>query len=154
QPAIGKLAIIEGTERVLADRALEIVVDRVLPDETRDLNLDRFPASDLDDTSRLREAVQAMPFLAASRLIVITDAQTLKTAIRRDVWSVAEAVPEGNTLVLCDLLSPRAQRPEPFGAMAGRTALRIDTSANDSVRARFIEETLKELKTTAEPRVI
>ena len=154
QPAIGKLAIIEGTERVLADRALEIVIERVLPAETRDLNLDRFPAGDLDDTGRLREAVQAMPFLATSRLIVISDAQTLKTAIRRDIWSVAEAVPEGNTLVICDLLSPRAQRPQPFGAMAGRSALRIDTTANDEVRKRFIDETLAELKATAEPRVI
>jgi len=154
QPAIGKLAIIEGTERVLSDRALEIVIERVLPDETRDLNLDRFPAGDLDDTSRLREAVQAMPFLATSRLIVITDAQTLKTAIRRDIWSVAENVPDGNTLVICDLLSPRAQRPQPFGAMAGRSAMRIDTTANDDVRKRFIDETLAELKVTAEPRVI
>lgn len=154
QPAIGKLVIIEGTERVLADRALELVIERVLPAEMRDLNLDRFPASALEDTGRLREAVQAMPFLATSRLIVITDAQLLKTAIRRDIWSVAESLPEGNTLVICDLLSPRAQRPQPFGAMAGRSALRIDTTANDDARKRFIDETLAELKASAEPRVI
>ncbi len=154
QPAIGRLVIIEGTERALADRALEIVTERVLPDETRDLNLDRFPAYQIEDTGRLREAVQAMPFLATSRLIVITDAQTLKTAIRRDIWSAAEAVPEGNTLVICDLLSPRAQRPEPFGVMAGRSGLRIDTTANDDVRKRFTEETLKALKVGAEPRAI
>jgi DNA polymerase III delta subunit len=154
QPAIGKLTIIEGTERVLADRALEIVIDRVLPADMRDLNLDRFSASGLDDTSRLREAVQAMPFLANARLIVIAEAQTLKTAIRREIWSVAETVPEGNSLVIYDLLSPRAQRPQPFGAMAGRSALRIDTTANAETRRRFIEETLAELKATAEPRVI
>lgn len=154
QPAIGKLVIIEGIERVLADRALEMVTERILPDETRDLNLDRFPANEIEDTGRLREAVAAMPFLATSRLIVITEAQTLKTAIRRDIWSVAEAVPEGNTLVICDLLSPRAQRPQPFGAMAGRSALRIDTTANDETRKRFTEETLEDLKVTAEPRVI
>src|SRR5690242_987335 len=87
QPAIGKLAIIEGTERVLADRALDTIVESVLPSDVRDLNLDRFAPGDLDDTSRLREAVQAMPFLAQSRLIVILDAQVLKTAIRRDIWS-------------------------------------------------------------------
>jgi DNA polymerase III delta subunit len=154
QPAIGKLAIIEGTERVLAERALDTIVESVLPPDVRDLNLDRFAPGDLEDTSRLREAVQAMPFLAQSRLIVILDAQVLKTAIRRDIWSVAEAVPEGNSLVICDLLSPRAQRPQPFGAMAGRSALRIDTTANAETRRRFIEETLKELKATAEPRAI
>lgn len=154
QPAIGKLVVIEGVERLLAEKALETITDRVLPAETRDLNLDRFPASSIEDTGRLRESTQAMPFLASSRLIVITDAQTLKTAIRREIWAAAQEVPEGNTLVICDLLSPRAQRPEPFGAMAGRAALRIDTTANEDVRTRFIEETLKELKVTAEPRVV
>lgn|GEM_PF-401135 len=154
KPAIGKLVIIEGTERVLAERALEAVIDRVLPADMRDMNLERFAAGQLDGTSRVREAVQAMPFLASSRLVVVSDAQTLKAAMRRELWDVAENVPEGNTLVIADLLSPRSQRPQPFGAMAGRSALRIDTTANEEVRSRFIEETLSQMNATAEPRVI
>ncbi len=153
-PAIGKLVIIEGTERTLADRALETVIDRILPADLRDMNLERYAAGQIDNTGRIREAVQAMPFLAASRVVAVTDAQSLKAAMRRELWEVAESVPEGNTLVICDLLSPRAQRPQPFGAMAGRGALRIDTTANEDVRTRFITETLAELKATAEPRVI
>lgn len=154
QPSIGKLIIIEGTERVLAERALEVVIDRVLPPDMRDMNLERFPASQLDGTGRVREAVQAMPFLASSRLVVVTDAQTLKAAMRRELWEVAESVPEGNTLLISDLLSPRSQRPQPFGAMAGRSALRIDTTANEDVRTRFIEETLRQLGATADGRVV
>ncbi|MGC1759131.1 MAG: hypothetical protein WA742_07230, partial [Candidatus Cybelea sp.] len=46
QPAIGKLVVIEGTERVLAERALEVVLDRLLPVEVRELNLARFTADD------------------------------------------------------------------------------------------------------------
>lgn len=153
-PAIGKLVIIEGTERVLAERALELVIDRVLPPDMRDMNLERFAPSQIDGTSRIREAAQAMPFLADSRVVAITDAQTLKAAMRRELWEVAESVPEGNTLVICDLLSPRSQRPQPFGAMAGRSALRIDTSANEDVRARFIQETLQELGASADARVV
>lgn len=153
-PAIGKLVIIEGTERVLAERALDLVIDRVLPSDMRDMNLERFAPSQLDGTGRVREAVQAMPFLANSRVVAITDAQTLKAAVRRDLWAVAESVPEGNTLVICDLLSPRSQRPQPFGAMAGRTALRIDTSASEDVRARFIQETLQGLQASADARVV
>lgn len=154
KPSLGKLVIIEGTERVLADRALEAVIDRMLPPDVRDMNLERFTASQLESASRVREAVQAMPFLASSRVIVVTDAHTLKAAMRRELWEVAENVPEGNTLVIGDLLSPRSQRPQPFGAMAGRSALRIDTTANEDVRTRFIEETLEQLQATAEPRVI
>lgn len=154
KPAIGKLVIIEGTERVLAERALEMVIDRALPPDMRDMNLERFPASQLDGGGRVREAIQAMPFLANSRVVAVTDAQTLKAAMRRELWDVAENVPDGNTLVICDLLSPRSQRPQPFGAMAGRSALRIDTTANEETRTRFIEETLNDLKVTAEPRVV
>lgn len=154
QPAIGKLVIIEGTERILAERALEIVIDRVLPPDMRDMNLERFPASQLDNAGRVREAVQAMPFLASSRLVAVTDSQTLKAPMRRELWDVAENVPDGNTLVICDLLSPRSKRPEPFGAMAGRSALRIDTTSGEDTRARFIAEALAELKASADARVV
>jgi DNA polymerase III delta subunit len=154
QPAIAKLTIVEGTERVLADRAVDLVIERVLPADVRDMNLERIAASDLDNAARVREAVQAMPFLAQSRLVVVTDAQTLKAAQRRELWDVAESVPDGNVLLIADLLSPRSQRPQPFGAMAGRGALRIDTSSNEDVRTRFIDETLTEISATAEPRVI
>lgn len=153
-PAIGKLVIIEGTERVLAERALETLIDRMLPQDVREMNLERFPAAQLDGAGRVREAVQAMPFLAASRVVAVTDAQTLKAAMRRELWDVAESVPEGNTLVISDLLSPRSERPKAFGAMAGRGALRIDTTASADVRVRFIEETLREAKVEAEPRVV
>ena len=153
-PAIGKLVIIEGTERILADRALEMLIERLLPPDVRDMNLERFTASSLESGGRLREAAQAMPFLAERRVVVLTDAQTLKAAMRREVWAAAESVPEGNTLILCDLLSPRSKRPEPFGAMAGRSALRIDTTANEETREQFILDVLKDLNVQAEPRAV
>ena len=153
-PKLGKLVIIEGTERTLAERALDLVLDRALPAEARGLNVDRFHGPEIEEATRIAEAVSAMPFLADRRVIVITDAQTMKTALRREVWDVAEQMPEGNTLVLCDLLSPRAKRPEPFGAIAGRNALRIDTSANAAVRERYVQELLTELRIKADARVI
>jgi DNA polymerase III delta subunit len=154
QPAIGKLVVIEGTERVLAERALEVVLDRLLPLEVRELNLARFTADDAGESARLREALQAMPFLAERRVVVVTDTQTMRADPRRALWAVAQDAPDGNTLVLLDLLSPRAKQPQPFGVLAGRTALRIDTTASEETRARFVEETLERLNATAEPRVI
>jgi len=153
-PPIGKLVIIEGTERILADMALQIVIERLLPAEVREMNLERFAAGQLDGVNRVAEAVQAMPFLAATRVVVVTDAQDLKAAMRRELWQVAESVPEGNTLAIHDLLPPRAQRPQPFGALAGRSALRIDITANEDVRARFVEDALRELGAAAEARVV
>jgi len=146
--------IVEGTERVLADRALEVALDRLLPVDVRDLNLARFAAETLGDVAPVREAVQAMPFLAERRVVVVTDTQTMRAAPRQELWDVAQGVPDGNTLVLLDLLSPRAARPSPFGAMAGRAALRIDTTAGDDTRERFVRETLDRLGAKAEARVV
>jgi DNA polymerase III delta subunit len=154
EPAIDKLVVIEGTERALADRALDVLLDRMLPLEVRELNLSRFTADDAVDIARLREALQAMPFLAERRVVVVTDAQDMRADPRRELWAAAQDVPEGNTLVLLDLISPRAKSPQPFGVMAGRAALRIDTTAGEEVRARFVEETLESLRAKAEPRAI
>ncbi len=154
EPAIGKLVVIEGTERVLADRALEVLLDRLLPSDVRELNLARFTADDVADAARVADAVAAMPFLADRRVVVVTDTQTLRADARRELFAVAQTVPEGNTLVLLDLLSPRAKTPQPFGAAAGRAALRIDTTAGEETRARFVQETLARLNAKAEPRVI
>ena len=154
QPKIDRLVIVEGTERVLAEHALEILLDRLLPPDMRDLNLERFPAAEWSDAGRVREAIGAMPFLAERRVVVVTDAQTLKAQPRRDLWDVAQAAPDGNTLVILDLLSPKSARPQSFGSLAGRAALRVDTTANEETRTRFIEETLARLDAKAEPRVI
>ncbi len=154
EPGIGNLVVIEGTERVLADRALEVILDRLLPLEVRDLNLTRFAAENLTEAASVREAVHAMPFLADRRVVVVAETQTMRSALRQDLLEVAQSVPDGNTLVLLDLLSPRSQRPVPFGALAGRTALRVDTTAGEDARARFVEETLRRLAAQADPRVV
>jgi DNA polymerase III delta subunit len=154
RPAIDKVVVIEGTQRVLADRAMEVVLDRLLPDESRDLNLSRFTADDAGDMSALRESLQAMPFLADRRVVAVSDAQAMRAAMRRELLSVAQNVPDGNTLVLVDLLAPRGKGPEPFGVALGRAALRIDTTADPATRERFIEETLARLGATAQPRAI
>ncbi|HTX58581.1 MAG TPA: hypothetical protein VMH02_02805 [Verrucomicrobiae bacterium] len=153
-PAIGKLVIVEGVERALAERALDLVLDRLLPPDVRELNLQRFGPDDVGDGARVREALGAMPFLAERRVVVVTEAQALRAQPRRDLWAVAQDVPEGNVLVILDLLSPRAKRPEPYGPMAGRSATRIDTMADEAVRARFVRETLERLGASAEPRAI
>ena len=153
-PKIGNLVIVEGTERALAERALEVLLDRLLPADMRELNLERIPAAEWTDASRVREAVSAMPFLGRPARVLVTDAQTLKAQPRRDLLEVATSVPDGNTLIVTDLVGPRSQRPEPLGAKAGRAAPRIDTTANEQTRRRYVEELLATLGATAEPRVI
>lgn len=153
-PAIPKLVIIEGEERVLAECALETILDRLLPPDVRDLNLDRIAGIEFNDAARLRESIQAMPFLAERRVVIVTDAHTLRAQPRRDLLAAALAVPEGNTLVITDLVSPRSKRPEPLGSQVGRAALRIDTGATADARVRFVREKLAELGATADAHTI
>ncbi|MGH7736303.1 MAG: DNA polymerase III subunit delta [Candidatus Tyrphobacter sp.] len=154
RPEIGRLVVVEGEEQALIEAALSHLLERLLPAEVRDLNLERVPPESVGDGARLRESVCAMPFLAQRRVVLVSDAQTLRAAERRTLLEVAQSVPQGNTLVVVDSLSPRSQRPEPFGSMVGRAALRIDTTASGDARRRFVLETLERLGAKAEPRAV
>ncbi len=131
-----------------------MILERLLPEAARDLNLETFSPESLD-VPKLQSAVSAMPFLAEHRVVVVRETGALRTAERKAIWEVAETVPEGNTLVLEDLsVARRGPKPESFAALAGRSALRIDTTPSADARVRFIEETLASLGAAAEPRAI
>ncbi|MBD5654399.1 MAG: hypothetical protein IAI50_04370 [Candidatus Eremiobacteraeota bacterium] len=153
-PKIGRLVVIEGVERLFAERASAAIVERLLEPGERDLNLDRFIATELDSFRSVEAAVSALPFLGNGRLVIVRNVHDLRVEPRRALIKVAERVPEGNTLVLEDLLSPASKRPEPIGKAFGRAALRVDTTASSDVRERFMRETLSDLGATAEPAAI
>jgi DNA polymerase III delta subunit len=148
--------IIEGEDAILAQRALDAVLDELLPDDMRALNCDVLEGPESDSIGRSAgDAVNAMPFLAERRVVVVRNCHRLRAQPRRDLWAVAENVPAGNTLVLEDLFAPgKKTKPEPYGQLAGRKALRIDTTPNADVRERFVRETLQRLGAKAQPRVI
>jgi DNA polymerase III delta subunit len=154
-PAIGRLVVIEGVERVFAERAVAAIVERQLAPAERDLNLERIIATELEDFSRVEAAVAALPFLGSTRVVVVRGAHELRANPRRALVAVAQSVPEGNTLVIEDLLSPASKRPEPIGKLVGpRAALRIDTTPSADARERFIRELLGELGATMEPSAL
>lgn len=151
---IGKLVVIEGVERLFAERALALVIERALPEAERALNLDRFVATEIESFRIVEAAVFALPFLGTTRVVVVRGAHDLRAESRRALLAVAERVPAGNTLVIEDLVSAASKRPEPLGKTLGRAALRIDTTPGADARDRFIRETLAELGVTAEARAI
>jgi DNA polymerase III delta subunit len=156
EPKIDGLVVIEGEEPLLAQRALDALLDRLLPEDMRALNCDTFEGPEADAIGRaVADAVGAMPFLADRRVVVVRNCQRMRAQPRRDLWAAAEAVPAGNTLILEDLFAPtKKTKPEPFGVLAGRKALRIDTTPNGDVRERFVRDTLDRLGAKAQPRAI
>lgn len=154
-PALGTLVVIEGTERLLSDRAIAVIENRLLEPATRDLNLERFTGAELESMEPVEAACASLPFLGDARVIVVRDTQQMRVAPRRSLWEVAQRVPKGNTLVIEDLQSPQKKsKPETFGQLAGRAALRVDTTAGHDARVRFVRETLAELDATADAAVI
>ena len=156
EPKVDALVVIEGEEPLLAQRALDALLDRLLPADLRALNCDVFEGPETDTIGRaVADAVGAMPFLAERRVVVVRNCQRMRAQPRRDLWAAAEGVPPGNTLILEDLFAPaKKTKPEPFGQLAGRKALRIDTTPNVEVRERFVRETLARLGAKAQPRAI
>jgi DNA polymerase III delta subunit len=150
RPTIGKLVVIEGVERLFAERALTAVIEATLPPEERDLNLDRFVATEVASFGAVEAAVSAFPFLGTRRVVVVRGAHDLRVEQRRALLKVAESAPEGNTLVIEDLVSPASKRPEPLAKLLGRAAMRIDTTATADARERFARETLAEIGVTAD----
>ena len=154
-PRIGPLVVIEGTEAALAERAIATVEERLLDPATRDLNGERFEATALESMSAVENACAALPFLGEARVIVVRGAQAMRAAPRRALWEVAQGVPAGNTLVIEDLQSPlKRTKPQTFGQLAGRDALRIDTTASADARARYVAEALADLRAAAEPAAV
>lgn len=154
RPAIGKLVVIEGVERLFAERALEAVIETALPPAERDLNLDRFSATDVPSFGVIEAALAALPFLGSRRVVVVRGAHDLRADPRRALLAVAGRVPEGNTLVIEDLVSPASKRPEPLAKQLGRGILRIDTTPSADARERFVRETLEALGAKAEPAAV
>jgi len=156
EPKVDGLVVIEGEEPLLAQRALDALLDRLMPADIRALNCDVFEGPEHDAIGRaVADAAGAMPFLAERRVVVVRNCQRMRAQPRRDLWAAAEGVPPGNTLILEDLFAPaKKTKPEPFGQLAGRKALRIDTTPNVEVRERFVRETLARLGAKAQPRAI
>ena len=154
KPAIPKVVLVEGVERLFADRALSALEERLLAPEERALNTDRFIASEIDAFGRVEAAVSAMPFLAGVRLTIVRGAQELRAQQRRDLLAVAQRVPDGNVLVIEDLLAPTSKRPEPLGKQLPAQALRIDVSPTSDARERFVREAASELGVKIEPAAV
>jgi DNA polymerase III delta subunit len=153
-PKFGRLVVIEGTERELAERSLALVIERLLDPTERDLNLDRFTASECGSFDGVAGALASLPFLGSRRVVVVRGAHELRADPRRALIKVAENAPEGNVLVIEDLVSPASKRPEPLAKALGRAALRIDCSPGADARARFVHETLAVLGASAAPAAI
>ncbi len=152
-PKLTPLIIIEGTERILSDRAIAIVADRLGLDAA--YGIERFSAPRLDSFRTVEESLSSLGFFSEQRLVIVRDAHELRAQPRRDLWAITEKIGDQTTLIIEDLFPPlKKTKPEPFGQAAPKGTLRIDTTANAAVRAQFVQERVRELGVGIEPAAV
>jgi DNA polymerase III delta subunit len=153
QPKLPSLIIIEGTERVLSERVLKTIEERL--DFHDGHGVSRFTAPRLESFRPISEALQSLGFFSERRLIIVRDTQELRAQPRRDLWALTEGLDSQTTLVIEDLFPPlKKTKPEPFGQLAPKGSLRIDTTANAAVRTQFVQEQVTLLGAAIEPAAV
>ena len=98
----GRLAgvyLFDGPEDFLKKRAVDRIIDKLVPAGSRDFNLDR-----LDGLSctggQVVTSVQSLPFLGERRVVVVTSAEELSAAESRLVGEAIADLPDTTCLIL------------------------------------------------------
>lgn len=89
---INGLYLFDGPEEWLKRRAVEQIIERVMPPEGRELNLEKFHGDDTPG-SQAAQALQSFPFCADHRLVIVFDVQNMSAADRRILASACGNVP-------------------------------------------------------------
>ena len=97
------------------DAAARAILDRALEPSTREFNLDRFRADDVDPDT-LASALHTPPMMGDRRVVLLTEAQELGTAAAKVVESVLASLPAQLTFVIT---------AGPASGKAGKTLKRI-----------------------------
>ncbi|OVE77084.1 DNA polymerase III subunit delta [bacterium F11] len=95
---ISGVYLFDGPEKWLKERAIKKIIDTVLTDESRDLNLDRFHGSDCR-ASDVVNAFQSMPFLSEKRVVIVQESEELTSGDNHIIGEALSVLPQSTVLV-------------------------------------------------------
>jgi DNA polymerase-3 subunit delta len=103
-----------GDETFLIEEALHELIDFALGDSLRDFNLNTFYAADAD-ASEIRDAIETLPMMAATRVVVLKEAQDFKDKEWEQLMPIIENPVESTTLIcLANKLDKRKKHTKRF----------------------------------------
>jgi DNA polymerase-3 subunit delta len=108
------LYLFDGPEPWLKNRAIDQIIDAVLPAEARDLNLDRFSGTSADG-SQVVNAAQSLPFLAERRLVLVNSTEEFSTKDQKIIAEGISNLPTSTCLIF--LYQGKASLREEIPAM-------------------------------------
>lgn len=113
---LGSIYLFDGPEAFLKERAVEAIIDRLVPKEARDFNLERFDGNHCTG-GQIVTAAQGLPFLGDRRVIVVQAAEELAAADARAVGECLTDLPSSTCLLF--LWEGRAGLRDELPAKAG-----------------------------------
>ena|GEM_PF-4371082 len=90
--------LFDGNENWLKDRFVQNILDRFLPKEARDTNLDRFQGGE-SQPSNIVNAALSMPFLSERRVILVSATEEFSSAEAKIVGEIIEGLPSSTILI-------------------------------------------------------
>jgi DNA polymerase III subunit delta len=97
--AIRPTCVVFGDDTYLVRESIQAVRRAVLPDESQEAGVSRFPGGATPLASVLDE-VRTLPFFSRTRLVIVDDADTFVTKYRKELESYAEKPHESGILLL------------------------------------------------------
>ncbi len=95
---IGTLYLFDGPENWLKDRAVQQIIKKLVPDEAKDFNLERFDGNSCTG-AQIVNAAQSLPFLGDRRVVIVQATEELAVADARAVAETLSNLPESTCLV-------------------------------------------------------
>src|SRR5436309_11955997 len=102
--------LLHGEEDLLIDQALSILLDRLMPAEERDLNLDVLRAGEIA-LSDLVTRLDTLPFFGRRRVVVVRDADAWKAPEQERLAAYLEQGPPPSALILVAHGLDRGRKP-------------------------------------------
>src|SRR3989442_9057392 len=100
--------LLQGEEDLLIDQALAVLLDRLVPAEERDLNLDVLRATEIAITD-LVTRLDTLPFFGRRRVVVVKDADAWKAPEQERLPPhLGEGPPPSAPIPVAPGLAPRA----------------------------------------------
>ncbi|MFN0118671.1 MAG: DNA polymerase III subunit delta [Elusimicrobiota bacterium] len=98
----GKLApvyLFDGPEAWLKNRAIDRLIDKLVPAESRDFNLERFDGTQ-NEAGQVISSAQSLPWMGEKRLIIVQSVNEFSAGDRRLLAENFEGLPASTCLIL------------------------------------------------------
>jgi len=147
------LYYVSGSEPLLAEQAVEILVSQAIPAETRDFNLSVFSGDDEAAQQFLAQA-QSFPFMAERRIVVVRRFEKMNFDLRGENALLAYLAKPAPTTVL--VLVGKLDRRKKLTQAIEKSACTVDVTELPEralpgwVRSRFAEQKIRIRERSAE----